>query len=221
MVGGRQKFPPFLVAAARSYTQNSNASHPSSPTFSRMMKASYSRVPPPWVIMQGQKPGFLTIWTLEPLSLRKGYGILTTEDPLCISSCCSEPPELSFWTLFFVLAADLAGSYHETFEVLGSNFMDVIRKQRVREARKKNTHIPKKKRFWTSKSIRWRGEFLEVFLVGCGALGCEYLKGLALMGLAAMLAACATLNTWGLWIRMKGIPPQNQAITLQNLGMHS
>ena len=25
----------------------------------------------------------------------------------------------------------------------------------------------------------------EVFLVGCGALGCEYLKGLALMGLAA------------------------------------
>ena len=42
---------------------------------------------------------------------------------------------------FFVLAADLAGSCHETFEVLGSNFMDVIRKQRVREARKKtNTH---------------------------------------------------------------------------------
>ena len=27
---------------------------------------------------------------------------------------------------------------------------------------------------------RWR--VIQVFLVGCGALGCEYLKGLALMG---------------------------------------
>ena len=33
------------------------------------------------------------------------------------------------------------------------------------------------KHFFSSRS--------EVFLVGCGALGCEYLKGLALMGLAA------------------------------------
>ena len=55
--------------------------------------------------------------------------------------------------------------------------------------KKQKTHILKKKHFLTSKSIRLRGEFLEVFLVGCGALGCEYLKGLALMGLAAMLAA--------------------------------
>lgn len=52
-----------------------------------------------------------------------------------------------FLDTFFVLAADLAGSYHETFEVLGSNFMDVIRKQRVREARKKNTHIPQEEAF--------------------------------------------------------------------------
>eukprot|EP00434_Breviolum_minutum_P023656 symbB.v1.2.020866.t1/scaffold1726.1/size104583/9 len=47
---------------------------------------------------------------------------------------------------------DYAGTrYAYQAAVLGSNFMDVIRKQRV-------------------------------FLVGCGALGCEYLKGLALMG---------------------------------------
>jgi len=49
-------------------------------------------------------------------------------------------------------AGDYAGTrYAYQAAVLGSNFMDVIRKQRV-------------------------------FLVGCGALGCEYLKGLALMG---------------------------------------
>ncbi|CAE7536877.1 UBA1 [Symbiodinium sp. CCMP2592] len=49
-------------------------------------------------------------------------------------------------------AGDYAGTrYAHQAAVLGSNFMESIKKQRV-------------------------------FLVGCGALGCEYLKGLALMG---------------------------------------
>ena len=71
---------------------------------------------------------------------------------------------------------------YETFEVLGSNFMDVIRKQRVGVPTS-----PTRSAISAVETGPFKGGILEVFLVGCGALGCEYLKGLALMGLAAML----------------------------------
>lgn len=54
--------------------------------------------------------------------------------------------------------------------------------------------------------------------MGCGALGCEYLKGLALMGLAAMLAACATLNNWEK-LGMESCAPKRKKVAFSSFSM--
>ena len=113
------------------------------------MKAWYSRVRyPPWVIMQGQKPGFFTdfehwsLWVWE-----KGYGILTTQDPLCISSCCSEPPELSFWTLFLCWQPIWQDLIMRPLRFWVPTSWTWSASNAFGKPEKKLTHIPKKKRF--------------------------------------------------------------------------
>ncbi len=148
---------------------------------SRMMKAWYSPTPPQ-VIMQGQKPS-----EKQKKHSEKRIWNLTTQDPLCISSCCWEPLLMVDLLLYFFFGkhqncADKSRFFAGLFFIIRLYFdLSSLCRQNCfanlwdlwgfgfqlhgcdPQATCRGSHIPNKKRNRRpSKSVRW-GEFLRCF----------------------------------------------------------